>query len=1398
MQVRYKILMCVGKALLNQVGGVLGDVLVDVLPDAARAAWDWWSEGNDADARLAEVQELAQASPGEVRSAVQDIVSGIAADQPAEVRQALTTYLTQVPVSLRQTLRRPADPSGRSVAAGLLPQSAGDLLAFLPTRMPRLKVGDRPLAGVDLELAELLGVGGFGEVWRARNPRVEGMPSVALKFCLDPAAKDRLLHHEAKTLAHVMRHGKHPGIVQLQNTYFSAEPPCLQYEYVNGGNLTTLIRESAKRPGGPDIEQAARMMLALSEVVGYAHHLEPAIVHRDLKPANILVQRVPTGVRLRIADFGIGGVAAAQALRQTAAHGTTEGGRMTSALRGAHTPLYASPQQAEGQAADPRDDVYSLGVIWYQMLTGDLSVGRPGGTRWAQRLAERGLPQSQLDLLTACFEDRPEDRLCDAGVLAQGLALSLEKKGTSATTSTPGRAAPKKPAETQKIAPVTQVAKKPPASPEPQAGDKAPAGPSSRRSGVLLGAGAGVTVLVVVVGLAVALRGPKPAPVAGVAPPTSSGEKAAPADPKEKPPDVQTGVERAREALQRNESDQALANLDEALRQDPANVAARVLRARIWNLRKEYAKAIQDCEVALKAAPKETDAYEQRAIAYAGMGEHAKVVADATEALRLLGEAPAAPRSSSPVLGGPGGGGSSGPVAAGAKSRLLPLYLLRAQASRGLGKYNPAIEDCAKVLELDPSNLNALNQRGIAYANLGNYDQAITDYDKVLQQEPRLAAVHFNRALALGGVNRRDDPVLARQAPARCSSLLAWSCPDLCPPHRSAASAGPSAPGAGLGGLPGAGPSSPPGVGPKGDSRKPGTGAGESKSDGASPPAGFDGPPGGGPSGTGFPGMPAGGGGKSSGKTASRGGMGRGDLFDTPTTSVLPSPLPDLPAPSLNSLFPAPLVGPPPYALSSPPPLPDTTVPGGPGSGLPPFGPGGLSGGQAAGTATEVWTYYGCKGMYQEAETGFSAAIECDPSLAMAWFNRGWARLKMRNYADAAADFSQGIAADKDFAPGYYYLGLVLLTAGDSARAQASFSEALRREPGYALALKDRALAWASLGKPEEADRDLLAAWRAGGPALALSFNQAWAYLLRGTAPDAVAVLNRLVEQGGNYPLVYYARGYANAARGEAELARTDFDQALKLKGTLHEVYVLRGRLAELKGDVTKAEADYTTAVQSNPSVSVALVARGFLRAGEREVDTSRLKQGVEDYSTALGEPATNTAETRLYRAVAYFRLREFDNAVTDCNWVLERSPSAHVPALLIRGTARSAKGDPEGAIADFGQVLTLDKNNQLALLRRGDVYLAQSRADEALKDYNAVLALDARNAEAIARRGLVQIMKKNYRGAIAEMTKALSADPKNWLYYAVRAQAYKVGGDLAKARADLLIAEQLRQAVNP
>ncbi|MHB1425325.1 MAG: SUMF1/EgtB/PvdO family nonheme iron enzyme [Gemmataceae bacterium] len=413
------LLRCIGKAAVkNAVDlftfGVGGDFLFD--------AWDYWQVATREEERTAEVQAVAQLCAAELRAEVARIVREEAAALPISKQAQIARYLGQVPAAIRRSLRRPSDPRGATTAAGAAFRKPADLLPLLPAALPRFRVGDRPPGIGDWELVELLGVGGFGEVWKARNPHFDGMPPVALKFCLDAAARERLLRHEAAVLNQVMRQGKHEGIVPLLHTYLNADPPCLAYEFVEGGDLSGFIQE---RRGGMSAEQAGRVIQCLAEIVGFAHRLCPPIVHRDLKPTNILLSWRSDGEPApRITDFGIGGLAVQEAMAQSL-RGRKCGEFLTAAVRGAYTPLYASPQQMRGDKPDPRDDVYALGVIWYQLLIGDSSKGRPGGEAWRKRLADRGMTPPLLALLASSYEDEREDRPANALIVAEKLETLL-------------------------------------------------------------------------------------------------------------------------------------------------------------------------------------------------------------------------------------------------------------------------------------------------------------------------------------------------------------------------------------------------------------------------------------------------------------------------------------------------------------------------------------------------------------------------------------------------------------------------------------------------------------------------------------------------------------------------------------------------------------------------------------------------------------------------------------------------------------------------------------------------------------------------------------------------------------------------------------------------------------
>jgi hypothetical protein len=374
------------KYLGNAAGfGIAGDAIIDI--------WDLWNKARPSQQEKREdLEALAKQSPGDSRRIVDEVVQEVAGDQPEPAQITLKTFLTQVPAQTRKSLRRVNDPTGTTVPSGLTigPEK---ITAILPPKLPRFKPGDRPPGIGDWQLEELLGVGGFGEVWKAQNPHFDSVPPVALKFCLDPTAKDRLLRYEAKVLNQVMRQGRHPGIVQLRHTYLGADPPCLEYEYIEGGDLAGVVYRYQAKKGQLPPDMATRIVLRLARAVAGAHKLNPPVVHRDLKPANVLVRTKDGNSEFLITDFGIGGVVASQIIEQTQRGSSA----MMTSVAGAYTPHYASPEQMRGEDPHPRDDVHALGVIWYQLLTGDLTRGV--GADYADDLRDLGVGAEVIEAL---------------------------------------------------------------------------------------------------------------------------------------------------------------------------------------------------------------------------------------------------------------------------------------------------------------------------------------------------------------------------------------------------------------------------------------------------------------------------------------------------------------------------------------------------------------------------------------------------------------------------------------------------------------------------------------------------------------------------------------------------------------------------------------------------------------------------------------------------------------------------------------------------------------------------------------------------------------------------------------------------------------------------------------
>ncbi|MCI0680508.1 MAG: protein kinase [Gemmataceae bacterium] len=326
--------------------------------------------------------------------------------------------------------------TGRVSPPELVLRGPDDPAQLLPPALPRFKPGDALPGRTGWVLERHLSGGGFGEVWLARG--VFGLER-AVKFFHNLKDRHRDLLHEGNVIARLLRDGKHANVVPLLDASLDGDGPWLMYEYVEGGDLGDAIRRWAALPIAERQEKIVVALRLLANAVGRFHAFNPPIVHRDLKPANILYDRAVR--QLRITDFGIGGVAAAE-LIGSERHGTlSRGARLQSHLFGACTPLYASPEQKRGEPPDPRDDVHALGVIAYQMLTGQMTHGV--GPDFADDLAELGVAETLIDLVRRCTA-KAQRRLKDAGVIVTVLdgASNLKSSGAPGERTTPTTAPP--------------------------------------------------------------------------------------------------------------------------------------------------------------------------------------------------------------------------------------------------------------------------------------------------------------------------------------------------------------------------------------------------------------------------------------------------------------------------------------------------------------------------------------------------------------------------------------------------------------------------------------------------------------------------------------------------------------------------------------------------------------------------------------------------------------------------------------------------------------------------------------------------------------------------------------------------------------------------------------------
>jgi serine/threonine protein kinase/Tfp pilus assembly protein PilF len=269
------------------------------------------------------------------------------------------------------------------------------------------------------EIIEELGKGGMGKVFRVEDKKID--QEVALKLIKHEIASDKKTIERFRNELKTARMISHRNVSRMFDLGEIHGTHYITMEYVPGQNLKSLIRQT----GRLDISTAISIAKQICEGLSEAHRL--GIIHRDLKPSNIMIDREGSA---RIMDFGI-----ARSVERT---GTTEAGAMIG------TPEYMSPEQVEGKEIDHRSDIYSLGIVLYEILTG--KVPFEGDTAIAiavkQKTEEPADPRElnpQLgedlsNMILKCLEKDKEKRFRDVRELFS--ELNAIDRDTSTTGKT--------------------------------------------------------------------------------------------------------------------------------------------------------------------------------------------------------------------------------------------------------------------------------------------------------------------------------------------------------------------------------------------------------------------------------------------------------------------------------------------------------------------------------------------------------------------------------------------------------------------------------------------------------------------------------------------------------------------------------------------------------------------------------------------------------------------------------------------------------------------------------------------------------------------------------------------------------------------------------------------------
>jgi tetratricopeptide (TPR) repeat protein/tRNA A-37 threonylcarbamoyl transferase component Bud32 len=520
----------------------------------------------------------------------------------------------------------------------------------------------RTLAG-RYRLDEKIAEGGFAEVWKGHD--LELRRAVAVKV-----PKQGRLPSTERFIAEARRVAglKHPGVVPVFDVGRDGDSCFIVSEFVEGGNLAERIAKNRPTP-----QEAARLVAEIAETLAYAHL--QGFVHRDIKPGNILLDHHN---RALLADFGI--AFSPDDKGESGSFGTLP---------------YMSPEQVEGKALDHRSDIYSLGVVLYELLAGHLPHQATDPVELRREIVlgmvasipkKAGISKAGERICRKCLARNPADRYQDAGKLA----ADLRQSAGSSTTSLP-----------------------------------------------LLVALVGVLLLATVVGFVV-FKFSRPATEQANDPGvvTKNDEEAQPA-----PGTLESALALGKLHANKKEWGKAEAAFTEAITLNPECAEAYHRRAGCLFNAGKVKDSLPDFDVAARLDPKNADVFKNRGIAYLNLLRFDEALADLKHALELDPEHPepfkkvlgetyarrayeqAQAKKWKEAIADFDQAIQSDPANAG-------YFDKRGSMHFNLSEFEEARKDFTEAIRLDPNQPAYFLHRGFTYEALGKKDEAAEDYKK--------------------------------------------------------------------------------------------------------------------------------------------------------------------------------------------------------------------------------------------------------------------------------------------------------------------------------------------------------------------------------------------------------------------------------------------------------------------------------------------------------------------------------------------------------------------------------------------------------------------------------------------------------------------------------------------